>query len=203
MQPGSPTDAARRREGKLRSFGRMNRVSQETGSAAYINHVPGGNVGVPNMSQFVGRSAAASSCVRLSLRRLLRRSPPSCLLTFYPSFSLRLAHAVIVRGIVTDPLGKPVAGARVQLIQGQKVVAVAITGLDGTFEIRSPPSRDASFCSPPPRRLLPASARTSTVAQPTRSRRTSCWRAVLSLSGHSHRYRHANAARSRSAPRSL
>ena len=47
------------------------------------------------------------------------------------------ARAIIVRGTVTDPLGAPVAGARVQLIQGPDVAAFSITGSDGTFEIRS------------------------------------------------------------------
>jgi len=47
------------------------------------------------------------------------------------------AHAVVVRGTVTDPLGAAVAGARVQLIQGQQVAAVAVSGPDGSYEIRS------------------------------------------------------------------
>jgi iron complex outermembrane receptor protein/vitamin B12 transporter len=47
------------------------------------------------------------------------------------------ARAVVVRGIVTDPLGKPLPGARVQLIDGQKAVAIGIAGLDGSYEIRS------------------------------------------------------------------
>jgi vitamin B12 transporter len=47
------------------------------------------------------------------------------------------AHAVIVRGTVTDPLGAVVAGARVQLVQGTEVVAFSKSGADGTFEIRS------------------------------------------------------------------
>src|ERR1039458_8963590 len=47
------------------------------------------------------------------------------------------ARAVVVRGVVTDPLGKPVPGARIQLIQGQKAVAVGIAGIDGAYEIRS------------------------------------------------------------------
>jgi vitamin B12 transporter len=47
------------------------------------------------------------------------------------------AHAVVVRGVVTDPLGKPVPGARIQLIQGQKAVAIGIAGVDGSYEIRS------------------------------------------------------------------
>ena len=47
------------------------------------------------------------------------------------------ARAVVVRGVVTDALGQPIPGARVQLIQGQRPVAIAIAGLDGAFEIRS------------------------------------------------------------------
>jgi iron complex outermembrane receptor protein/vitamin B12 transporter len=51
--------------------------------------------------------------------------------------SSAVANAVIIRGIVTDPLGAVVVGARVQLIQGKNSAAVAVTGDDGTFEIRS------------------------------------------------------------------
>jgi vitamin B12 transporter len=47
------------------------------------------------------------------------------------------AHAVVVRGTVTDPLGAAVVNARVELIQGRKMVAVARSGVDGSFEIRS------------------------------------------------------------------
>lgn len=47
------------------------------------------------------------------------------------------ANAVIVRGTVTDPLGAVVVGARVQLIQGRQVIAFGVSGVDGTFEIRS------------------------------------------------------------------
>lgn len=47
------------------------------------------------------------------------------------------ACAVVVRGVVTDPLGKGIPGARVQLIKGQKAVAVGIAGPDGSYEIRS------------------------------------------------------------------
>jgi iron complex outermembrane receptor protein/vitamin B12 transporter len=47
------------------------------------------------------------------------------------------AHAVIVRGTVTDPLGAVVIGARVQLIQGTTVVAFTRSQVDGSFEIRS------------------------------------------------------------------
>jgi iron complex outermembrane receptor protein/vitamin B12 transporter len=47
------------------------------------------------------------------------------------------ARAVVVRGVVTDALGRPVVGARVQLIQGPKPVAIGVAGIDGTYEIRS------------------------------------------------------------------
>ena len=47
------------------------------------------------------------------------------------------ARAVVVRGKVTTPLGNPLANARVQLIQGPRSVADAITEADGTYEIRS------------------------------------------------------------------
>jgi iron complex outermembrane receptor protein/vitamin B12 transporter len=47
------------------------------------------------------------------------------------------ASAVVVRGVVTDALGRPVVGARIQLIQGPKAVAAGISGVDGTYEILS------------------------------------------------------------------
>ena len=47
------------------------------------------------------------------------------------------SQAVIVRGTVTDPLGVPVVAARIQLIQGQHAVAFALSGPDGSYEIRS------------------------------------------------------------------
>jgi iron complex outermembrane receptor protein/vitamin B12 transporter len=47
------------------------------------------------------------------------------------------ARAVVVRGVVTDALSRPVPGARVQLIQGQRAIANGIADLDGSYEIRS------------------------------------------------------------------
>jgi len=47
------------------------------------------------------------------------------------------ACAVVVRGVVTDALGQPVAGARVQLIQGPRAVAIANARADGSYVIRS------------------------------------------------------------------
>lgn len=46
-------------------------------------------------------------------------------------------HAVVVRGTVTDQLGAPVPGARVQLIQGKNTASFAMAGSNGSFEIRS------------------------------------------------------------------
>ena len=47
------------------------------------------------------------------------------------------ARAIVVRGTVTTPLGLPIANARVQLIQGQRVASFAFTQPDGSFEVRS------------------------------------------------------------------
>jgi vitamin B12 transporter len=47
------------------------------------------------------------------------------------------AQAVIIRGTVTTPFGVPLGNARVQLVQGKAVVALAFTDMDGTYEIRS------------------------------------------------------------------
>jgi vitamin B12 transporter len=83
----------------------------------------------------------------------LRRSMAACCLraaSTLPSFLRNLtclasaifflapvAHAVIVRGTVTDPLGAPIANARVQLVQGRKVAAFTMSGPDGTYEVRA------------------------------------------------------------------
>jgi len=47
------------------------------------------------------------------------------------------ARAVVVRGVVTDALDQPIPGAHVNLVQGPKVVAHAVAGTDGSYEIRS------------------------------------------------------------------
>jgi iron complex outermembrane receptor protein/vitamin B12 transporter len=47
------------------------------------------------------------------------------------------AHAVIVRGSVRDPLGRPIALAHIQLMRGTDVVASTTSGPDGSYEIRS------------------------------------------------------------------
>jgi iron complex outermembrane receptor protein/vitamin B12 transporter len=46
-------------------------------------------------------------------------------------------HAIVVRGTVRDSLGRPVARARISLIQGKQSVALAVSGPDGTYELRS------------------------------------------------------------------
>ena len=46
-------------------------------------------------------------------------------------------RAVVVRGTVISPLGVPIGNARIQLIQGSRVVAFTISFMDGTYEIRS------------------------------------------------------------------
>ncbi len=89
------------------------------------------------MSSILGRSLAAFLFRASALRRLELLTLAAFLLLAHLLFFATPAHAVIVRGVVTDPLGKPVPGARIQLIQGQKPVAVGIAGLDGSFEIRS------------------------------------------------------------------
>jgi iron complex outermembrane receptor protein/vitamin B12 transporter len=55
------------------------------------------------------------------------------LLTVFPP----AASAIIVRGKVTTALGKPVVGARIQLIQGQRSVADTISGVDGVYGSRT------------------------------------------------------------------
>ncbi len=59
------------------------------------------------------------------------------LFTLTLSLLITPAHAVIVRGRVTDALGKAVPGARVQLIQQGQVTGIGYASADGTYEIRS------------------------------------------------------------------
>jgi vitamin B12 transporter len=82
------------------------------------------------MSVLIGRTMAGIAS--RSFRRLAALLLLSQFLLFAP-----MARAVLVRGVVTDALGKPVPGARVQLILGQKPIAIAVAGPDGTYEIRS------------------------------------------------------------------
>jgi iron complex outermembrane receptor protein/vitamin B12 transporter len=81
-----------------------------------------------------------SSCLRrhaasLSLRAKFKRRAALTLLQLV--LSAICAHAVVVRGHVTDALGTPIPGGRVQLIQGGEVVAVVYADDHGAFEVRS------------------------------------------------------------------
>lgn len=92
-----------------------------------------------------------SKSARRSTASLLSVSPLRTI-TFLATLLLTLsAHAVVVRGTVTDPLGAAVAGAEIRLIQGTQVAAITVSGPDGSYEIRS---------AAPGRFLLLTSART-------------------------------------------
>ena len=86
------------------------------------------------MSVIFGRYTAAFPLRASALRRFLTLA--AFLFTSFVFFTAA-ARAVVVRGVVTDALGKPVAAARVQLVLGQKAVAVGVSGADGLYEIRS------------------------------------------------------------------
>lgn len=73
-----------------------------------------------------------------SLRRFVTRHSLAIVSALaFLSIATVSAKAVIVRGSVTDPLGAVIPNARIQLIQGPSVAGVAISGPDGSFEIRS------------------------------------------------------------------
>ncbi|HEY4381261.1 MAG TPA: TonB-dependent receptor plug domain-containing protein, partial [Acidobacteriaceae bacterium] len=84
------------------------------------------------MSTFFGRLLAVSP-----LRASARCLTLAALAFLSLGFLAPQAHAVVVRGVVTDPLGRPVPGARIQLIQAQKAVAIGFAGADGSYEIQS------------------------------------------------------------------
>jgi vitamin B12 transporter len=64
----------------------------------------------------------------------LRRSFAASLLI---ALSASFAFAAEVHGRVTDPLGLPVAGAELTLIQGGRIVAAARSATDGTYSLRT------------------------------------------------------------------
>jgi vitamin B12 transporter len=51
--------------------------------------------------------------------------------------STAAAHAVVVRGHLTDAYGKPLAGGQVRLSHGGQIVAIASAGPDGAYELRA------------------------------------------------------------------
>src|SRR5882757_6693479 len=100
------------------------------------------------MKETIARWTRNRSCwmavprgVQASLRRMPRRMPLGVVrlsaLIAVLWFGALSAHAVVVRGTVTDPLGAAVVNARVELVQGTKMVAAARSGVDGSFEIRT------------------------------------------------------------------
>jgi iron complex outermembrane receptor protein/vitamin B12 transporter len=77
----------------------------------------------------LGRHAVS----RLMRARIFRRFA----ITFLGFLISTCAQAVVVRGRVTDALGKPVPRGMVRLVEGGKVVAIAYAESDGSYEIRS------------------------------------------------------------------
>ena len=76
------------------------------------------------------RRHAAGSSLRARLTRRFALTLLGFLLT-------TCSEAVVVRGRVTDALGKPLPGGVVRLVEGGKVVAIAYADPDGLYEIRS------------------------------------------------------------------
>jgi len=77
---------------------------------------------------------------RLTTRLVLRASLSALvafLLLAVATIAPTSARAVVVHGVVTDALGRPIAGAHVQLIHGSMPVANAVANADGSFEIHS------------------------------------------------------------------
>jgi vitamin B12 transporter len=79
---------------------------------------------------------AVESPVPVSASRRLKALAVTLTVIALALFS-RTSLAVVVRGQVSDPLGRPLVGARIQLIQGKKAIAEGISGVDGSYEIRS------------------------------------------------------------------
>jgi iron complex outermembrane receptor protein/vitamin B12 transporter len=103
----------------------MERDSQETGFVvAQQPRSRGGNEELTFMHAYKRRRSASPFFRLLSITALL-------------SFAAVSSQAVIVHGTVSDPLGAVIPGARVQLIQDKQVEGSALSGADGSFEIRS------------------------------------------------------------------
>lgn len=80
----------------------------------------------------------AKACLSLRLRGRSFFPTRSALIAAAVAVSACLpAGAVVIRGRVTDPLGKAISGARVQLVEAGKVVSIAYANPDGTYELRS------------------------------------------------------------------
>lgn len=70
------------------------------------------------------------------MSRIFRRIRVAALPFFFLAPTLS-AHAVVVRGRVSNQLGSGVSGAQVQLLLGRNVIATAVSGPDGEYELRS------------------------------------------------------------------
>ena len=79
-----------------------------------------------------------SSLGRTAASRSLRARIARCVaLTFLGFLISTCAHAVVIRGRLTDALGKPVPRGMIRLVKDGKTVAFAYAETDGSFEIRS------------------------------------------------------------------
>lgn len=81
-------------------------------------------------------AALARLCAPAFTRRVPLPMLPLLLRLLLPLLLISAAQAVVVRGRVTDPLGKAVPGARVQLLAGGQVAGLAYAAPDGSYEIR-------------------------------------------------------------------
>ena len=79
-----------------------------------------------------------SSLGRYAASRSIRARIARCVaLTFLGFLISTCAQAVVIRGRLTDALGKPVPRGMVRLVKDGKTVAFAYSETDGSFEIRS------------------------------------------------------------------
>jgi vitamin B12 transporter len=81
------------------------------------------------MFMFRGRTAVSRSARARFTRRIA--------LTLLGFLITTCAQAVVIRGRLTDALGKAVPGGMVRLVQGGKTVGFGYAEADGSFEIRS------------------------------------------------------------------
>ena len=81
---------------------------------------------------FSRRRSAVSLLVRV---RRARRSALTAVV--FSASACLAAHGVVVRGRLTDQLGKPVPGGQIRLIRAGQLAAMAYAGPDGTFELRT------------------------------------------------------------------
>ena len=80
--------------------------------------------------QFSPRRTACTPCLRA---RIFRRVGCTLLALAFSN----LAEGVVIRGHVTDALGKPVPGGMVRLVEAGKIVAFVYADQTGSYEIRS------------------------------------------------------------------